>query len=179
MDGIFGRRIFKGDFFAGLMHIFIMWGFIWLFAGTILSTTDYWLVNFLYGKIYLIYSFCLEIAGIMLITGLFMALIRRYIIKIDRLDNRPRDVWVLILLLACVLTGFFVEGVRLASLNPEWGRYSFAGLALSFLFFSKDQAVAFYPFAWWDAFIVKPHPCCLFPFQQTVSFAGGLLLIYI
>src|SRR4030042_149886 len=46
-DGLLGRRIFKGDLSAGLMHFFIMWGFIGLFAGTVLLTIDYWLIRFL------------------------------------------------------------------------------------------------------------------------------------
>jgi len=130
-EGLFGMRIFKGDLLAGLMHIFIMWGFIGLFAGTVLSTTDYWLIHFHYGDTYLIYSFCLEIFGLMLIAGLLVALVRRYIARVPRLDNRSQDFWILILLFACVLTGFMVEGVRLAVQMPEWEAYSFGGVIFS------------------------------------------------
>ena len=31
LDGLFGRRIFKGDIAAGTMHLFILWGFSGLF----------------------------------------------------------------------------------------------------------------------------------------------------
>ncbi|MDB9822446.1 heterodisulfide reductase-related iron-sulfur binding cluster [Deltaproteobacteria bacterium] len=168
-----GRRIFKRDLTAGLMHVFIMWGFIGLFVGTVLSTTDYWLIHFLSGDIYLVYSFCLEILGLMLIVGLFMALIRRYIAKVSRLNNRFQDLWILILLLACVLTGFLVEGIRLAVQRPEWGGYSFAGLVFSSLLSSKDQATALYSFMWWLHVLISFFLIAYFPFSKLFhSFAA-------
>jgi Fe-S oxidoreductase/nitrate reductase gamma subunit len=178
-DGLFGRRIFKGDIFAGLMHIFIMWGFIGLFAGTVLSTTDYWLIHYLSGDIYLIYSFCLEILGLMLIAGLFMALIKRYVTKTHRLDNRPRDLWILILLLAAVLTGFLVEGVRLAVKMPEWEAYSFIGVGFSSLVPSKDQADALYPVVWWLHILVSLFLIAYFPFSKLFHSLAAPVNIYL
>ena len=165
-DGLFGRRILKGDFFAGLMHVFIMWGFIGLFAGTVLSTTDYWLIHFLSGNTYLSYSFCLEIFGLMFIAGLLIAFVRRYIARVSRLENRSQDFWILILLFACGLTGFMVEGARLAVQMPEWESYSFAGVIFSFLISSKDQAAALYPFIWWLHILVSLFLIAWFPFSK-------------
>jgi len=51
--------------------------------------------------------------------------------RVPRLDNRSQDFWILILLFACVLTGFMVEGVRLAVQMPEWEAYSFGGVIFS------------------------------------------------
>jgi len=179
IDGLLGRRIFKGDLFAGLMHTFIMWGFIGLFAGTVLLTTDYWLIRFLTGNTYLIYSFCLEILGIMLIAGLFIALIRRYIARVSRLDNRSQDFWILILLFACVLTGFMVEGVRLAVHMPEWEAYSFGGAVLSSLISSKDQAEALYPFIWWLHALVSLFLIAYFPFSNLFHSLAAPVNIYL
>ena len=178
-DGVLGRRIFRGDLFAGLMHIFIMWGFIGLFLGTVLSTTDYWIIHFLSGDIYLVYSFVLEILGLMLIAGLFMALIRRYITRVPRLENRAQDLWTLILLFACVLTGFLVEGLRLAAQEPEWGSYSFAGMFLSSLFYSEGQAASLYPFMWWIHAIMSLFLVAYFPFSKLFHSLAGPFNIYL
>jgi len=178
-DGLFGRRIFKGDVYAGLMHVFIMWGFIGLFAGTILSTTDYWLIHYLSGNTYLIYSFCLEILGIMLILGLLMALVRRYVTKLTRLDSRPQDLWILVLLLASVLTGFMVEGVRLAVNTPEWEAYSFVGVIFSSLAPSKVQADALYPVIWWLHILVSLFLIAYFPFSKLFHSLAAPVNIYL
>lgn len=178
-DGLLGKRIFKGDLTAGLMHLFIMWGFIGLFVGTVLSTTDYWLIHFLSGDIYLIYSFCLEILGLMLIVGLFMALIRRYIAKVSRLNNTSQDLWILILLLASVLTGFLVEGIRLAVQRPEWGGYSFAGLIFSSLLSSKDRATSLYPFMWWLHALISLGLVAYFPFSKLFHSLAAPFNIYL
>ncbi len=179
IDGLFGRRIFKGDLSAGLMHFFIMWGFIGLFAGTVLLTMDYWLVRFLTGNIYLIYSFCMEILGLMLIAGLLIALIRRYITGVARLSNRSQDFWILILLFACGLTGFMVEGVRLAVNMPEWEIYSFAGVIFSSLISSKDKAEALYPFVWWFHALMSLSLIAYFPFSKLFHSLAAPVNIYL
>jgi Fe-S oxidoreductase/nitrate reductase gamma subunit len=178
-DGLFGRRIFKGDLYAGLMHIFIMWGFIGLFAGTVLSTTDYWLVHYLSGNTYLVYSFCLEVFGLMLSAGLLMALIRRYVIRTTRLDKLPQDLWILILLLAATLTGFMVEGVRLATNMPDWEKWSFTGMVFSHLISSKDQAEALYPFIWWLHVLVSLFLIAWFPFSKLFHSLAAPVNIYL
>jgi Fe-S oxidoreductase/nitrate reductase gamma subunit len=178
-DGLFGMRIFKGDLYAGLMHIFIMWGFIGLFTGTVLSTTDYWLVHYLSGNTYLVYSFCLEIFGLMLIAGLFMALIRRYVTRKPRLDKLPQDLWILILLFAAVLTGFMVEGVRLAVNMPDWEKWSFTGVVFSQLISSKEQAEALYPFIWWLHVLVSLFLIAWFPFSKLFHSLAAPVNIYL
>ena len=177
MDGLFGRRIFKSDFIAGFMHLFIMWGFIGLFLGTVLSTTDYWIIHFLYGNTYLIYSFCLEIFGLMLIAGLLIALVRRYIARVSRLDNQGQDLWILVLLLACVLTGFMVEALRLSVNRPEWESWSFAGGILSSLI-SGNRAETLYPFVWWIHSLASLFLISYLPFSKLFHSLAGPVNIY-
>ena len=178
-DGLFGKKIFTGDFIAGLMHLFIMWGFIGLFVGTVLLTIDHWLIHYLYGDIYLVYSFCLEILGLMLIAGIVMALIRRYISKVPRLDNKPQDLWILILLVACALSGFMVEGIRLAAERPDWEGSSFVGLILSSLLTSKNQATTFYPFMWWFHSLLSLGLIAYFPFSKLFHSLAAPFNIYL
>ena len=65
IDGLLGKRIFKGQIQAGIMHALISWGFLGLFAGTVTISIDYWIIHFLEGPIYLWFSFWLEILGLM------------------------------------------------------------------------------------------------------------------
>ena len=85
-EGLVGRRIFKGDIAAGIMHALLLWGFLGLFAGTVLVTVDHHLLRFLQGSIYTTFSVSLEIFGLMLLVGLIWALIRRYVQRVTRLQ---------------------------------------------------------------------------------------------
>jgi Fe-S oxidoreductase/nitrate reductase gamma subunit len=149
LDGLLGRRIFKGDLAAGTMHLLILWGFVGLFVGTVLISADYWLFRFLNGFVYLLYSFGLEIAGLMLITGLIWALIRRYLQRVPRLERRIEDLIVVVFLFLVAVSGFLVEGLRLAAQTPEWSRWSFAGHWLGLLWAQPQAALAAYPYLWW------------------------------
>jgi Fe-S oxidoreductase/nitrate reductase gamma subunit len=148
-DGLLGRRIFKGDVAAGTMHLLIMWGFAGLFVGTVLISFDYWVYHFLKGAVYLTYSTCLDIVGLILILGLTWSLIRRYLQRISRLDRRFEDLFVVALLMLVALSGFLVEGLRLAAQRPDWAGWSFAGYLLGLMWNDPQAALSWYPYSWW------------------------------
>jgi len=112
--------IFSGDPLGGVTHIFIMWGFIVLFLGTALSTIDHWIIHFLKGDVYIIYSTALDAAGAVLVAGIVLAYLRRYIFKREGMVTIVQDHVVLLLLLFIALTGFIVEGLRLHAEAPPW-----------------------------------------------------------
>ncbi len=149
LDGILGRRMLKEDVAAGMMHLLIFWGFLGLFAGTLLLGIHDYLFRFLDGTVYLVYSIFLETAGMMLLTGLFWALVRRYVQRVPRLERRADDLIVPVWLVLVVLSGFLTEGVRLAIRQPSWEGWSFAGLRVAALFPSSGSLVSFYPVSWW------------------------------
>ncbi|MFH1624898.1 MAG: heterodisulfide reductase-related iron-sulfur binding cluster, partial [Pseudomonadota bacterium] len=178
-DGLLGKRIFRGGVASGLVHFCIMWGLVGLFVGTVLLTIDHWIIHYLYGRLYLIYSFCLEILGLMLFTGLCFALIRRYILKVPRLDNKPQDMWILVLLFASALTGFLVEGLRLAAEKPAWEGPSFVGLTISYLLPSQGQALGLYPVMWWGHSLVSLGLVAYFPFSTLFHSLAASANIYL
>ena len=155
------------------MHLLIMWGFAGLFVGTVLSTIDHWIVHYLTGQTYRVFSLCMEVFGLMLVAGLLLALVRRYVVRVRRLDNQPRDLWILVLLAAAVITGFFVEATRLAVEAPAWESFSFGGLGLSHLLSSAGEAEAVYPYLWWLHAVICLGLGGLLPVQQVVPLAGG------
>jgi Fe-S oxidoreductase/nitrate reductase gamma subunit len=153
---IFGHwRVLK-DLYPGIMHTLIFWGFVLLFIGTGVEAFDHYSgLHFLKDTAYIVFSFVLEVAGLALLIGIIIAAWRRYITRPARLDNKPDDLWVLLLLFVVVVTGFFVEGLRIAALNAPvnapWERWSFVGWMCSKCFAGLTQASAlvWHKGIWW------------------------------
>jgi Fe-S oxidoreductase/nitrate reductase gamma subunit len=179
LDGVFGRRIFKGDIAAGTMHILILWGFLGLFVGTVLISVDYWLFHFLSGSVYIWYSTCLEVVGLMLMIGIVWAMIRRYLQRVPRLENGIEDLTVVILLLVVALSGFVVEGIRLAAQRPEWGTWSFAGYWMSLLFTQPQSAQSVYPYLWWVHALLSLGLIAYIPFCKLFHILAAPVSIYL
>ncbi len=179
LDGLLGRRIFKGDIAAGTMHLFILWGFSGLFAGTVLISADYWLYHFLKGSIYLWYSTCLEILGLMLLFGLAWALIRRYVQRVARLERRIEDLIPVVWLFVVVVSGFLVEGLRLAAQRPEWAEFSFAGYWVSLFWTHSEKARSLYPSLWWIHAILSLGFIASIPFCKLFHVLAAPAGIYL
>ncbi len=179
LEGLFGRRIFSGNISAGIMHLFIMWGFLGLFAGTVLISADYWLYHFLKGPFYVWYSICLEILGLMLIAGLVWAFIRRYLQRIARLERRIEDFIPVAWLFVVALSGFLVEGIRLAAQRPEWAEFSFVGYWVSLLWSRPDEALSIYPYLWWTHALLSLGFIAAIPFSKLFHILAAPASIYL
>lgn len=143
-NGVFHKSILR-EAFPGWMHFFIFWGFLILAIGTGLVAlqadfTDLFFgVQFLKGNFYLIFSFMLDLAGLVAIIGILMAMWRRYIVKPKRLDTKPDDGIVLVWILVVLVSGFFVEAARIAHSMPEYEKWSFVGWFTAHLFTGMEQ----------------------------------------
>ncbi|MBU1570017.1 MAG: (Fe-S)-binding protein, partial [Proteobacteria bacterium] len=138
----------SSDTFAIVMHLMIFWGMAILFIGTILATVDWDVTHLILGfqflkeDFYLLFELTLDIFGALLILGLGMALYRRYILRPERLKTPepPTFQWdslyLLIILLLVNVTGFIIEGLRIAAQNPPWASWSPVGFYLSTFFSS-------------------------------------------
>jgi Fe-S oxidoreductase/nitrate reductase gamma subunit len=119
---------------AGVMHAAIMWGIIVLFIGTALATIDADITRplidpnqwrLLQGAFYELYKVVLDLFGVIALIGLAIAFVIRYGIKPERLDGRSgkryfrEDLWIIASLFFIVLTGFFIEVLRLAAQPAE------------------------------------------------------------
>jgi len=104
----------------GLAHALFFWGFFVLFLGTCLIVlqadfTDLFFgVKFLKGSFYLFFSLVLDIAGLIAIIMLVGLLVRRYIVRPAGLENKKDDIIMHGLLLAILISGFVIEGARMA-----------------------------------------------------------------
>ncbi|HEY7268336.1 MAG TPA: 4Fe-4S dicluster domain-containing protein, partial [Dehalococcoidia bacterium] len=112
-----GQGRMPNDLYASVMHLFIFWGWVVLFIGTLIIATHADVVYFLEGRIYLAYSAILDVFGIFALIGLTMALVRRHLMRPKRL--RLGSLWddaaLLWLMFAIIVTGFIVEGLRIGS----------------------------------------------------------------
>ena len=161
----------KGDRFGGIAHSLILWGFIVLFIGTVLVAIDHDILRFfdlklLEGDFYLWFSLCLDVFGVLFIIGLVAMMVRRRILKPAALDYKRADdhggnynrsgfvtddmifVW---LLMVIAVTGFFIEGFRIAKTTPDFERWSPVGYALAsgFSGMGSDTLRGWHVWTWW------------------------------
>lgn len=151
----FQTRVLK-DRNGGLLHVIIFWAFLALTAVTAVVFVD---VDFgipLYnGTFYLLLTLLADLAGLALMVGLGMAAWRRYVTKPDRLDTPKWDDGVVLAVLAAIgLTGFFLEGLRIAYTNDQWAAWSPVGYVISLALGGLDENVArrIYQVGWWIHF---------------------------
>jgi Fe-S oxidoreductase/nitrate reductase gamma subunit len=134
------------EFFPGLMHLLIFWGMFALLMGTILATIDWDVTHlffgfqFLTGNIYIFYELVLDVLGVLLLVGLGMAAYRRYVIRPARLQQSPvknftwDDAYAIVMLALVLVTGYVVEGLRIAVTQPAWAAWSPVGNLLASVF---------------------------------------------
>ncbi|MFH1924996.1 MAG: (Fe-S)-binding protein [Chloroflexota bacterium] len=143
------------ELYPGIIHFLIFSGCIVLFIGTVLVAASHYFYEFLEGGVYLGFSLVLDIFGLLLIIGIILAMYRRYIQKPDRLDNRMEDLMALLLLLILAVSGFVVEGLRIAATelktSPDWAVWSPGGyvLALGFSGLQQSTLLLWHQLAWW------------------------------
>ncbi len=124
-----GRPSRLRHIYAGTFHGFFFFGLIILFVGTlvVMAQEDFGL-HIMQGTFYLWFqSLALDLAGLFAIVGLCMAMARRLFFKPDRLENTQRDLFNAPVLLVILVTGFTIEGLRIAATNDPWAAWSPVG----------------------------------------------------
>ena len=134
------------DVYAGIMHLTIFWGMGVLFLGTILATVDwdvtrlFWNIQFLKDGVYVFYELVLDVFGLLLLVGLGMAAYRRYILRPEKLRNNGKtslsldDAYAIGMLGLIALSGYLVEGLRIAVVRPTWAAWSPVGQLVAAIF---------------------------------------------
>jgi len=155
VDGIVHRRIIR-DFYPGAMHALLFWGASLLLLGTAMDVINHYITtplgaNFLQGNTYFAFSFLDNLGGVMLLVGVIIAFVRRYIQKPSRLDNIFDDATALTFIFVIVLTGFILSGLRIRVTNypPQWDEWRFLGFAFSKAFAGGSHLVGWYQGMWW------------------------------
>ena len=176
VDGLIHRRFLREPY-PGLMHFLIFWGAIVFLLGAftdfvthygVSTAVDGETIHGLTGAPYLGLSVTVDALGIAVLVGVIIAAFRRYIQRPDRLDNKPENAIALSLIFIIVLTGFFIEGIRIAyfsndpaafaevypalgSYDTSWAVWSPGGWVLAKLFTgaSADSLLLAHRSLWW------------------------------
>lgn len=146
---------------GGLPHALFFWGFLTLFAGTIMVMlqadffTPLMAVNLLSGDFYKAFSLVLDLGGfvaLLMLAGLFC---RRFMVQPKGLETTDDDYIIHCLLFAILVTGFVIEGARMAATelvqNPDLARYSPVGFVVAHLFtpYTDDSIRTVHAVFWW------------------------------
>lgn len=145
----------------GILHALFFWGFGLLFIGTLLimAQADFSApvlgIVFLKGGFYKLFSLVLDIAGLVALLMLSGLLVRRFFVKPAGLETIRDDYVVHGLLFAIILTGFVVEGVRMAATelvqNPSLANFSPVGKLVGhpFLGMTAGDLSLTHKILWW------------------------------
>lgn len=138
------------DRYAGIAHAAIFYGFLTLFVGTVVLAINTDITErifgwrFFQGDFYLGYSVVLDVMGLAAVGGALAMMIRRAVIRprkldYDRPDRAPGEPqydrrryrigdWIFVGgLFYLLVSGFVLEGARIAMDQPEQGGYSPGG----------------------------------------------------
>ena len=193
VDIVSNRTIARRHPLAWAIHLSIMWGMVVLFFGTVVVAIEYDLFRKLLdrehglwvGPFYLGLEAALDLFGALLVVGLVLALIRRFVLDRPQLRRRPADLVFPLALLLIALTGFAVEGLRLvgteASLtySPEW---SPVGAGLSRLWAgAEDETIrAWHAALWWVHAVLALGAVAAVPYNSKVVhiLSAGVNLLF-
>ncbi len=122
------------------MHIMILGGFLLMFAFDLLVTLSMDILEYGpmideggWAKLW-VRDFGFELAGVMMLIGLIIAAVRRFVLRPKMVRTELPDAASILFLLAVVLGGFILEGMGVAGGIPGHTQdieYSFLGYAIS------------------------------------------------
>jgi Fe-S oxidoreductase len=172
---VFAHRSLLRQRLPGMFHLLIFWSFITLFIGTVIIFIEYDTpLHFFYGDFFLLYELTLDLFGILFLVGLGLAAFRRYWMKPAYLEKPDTDpplsgTYLLTILFLLVLTGYLIEGARIAVTQPPWRGWSPVGDLVGRFFHSleiKQESIRMIHFLlWWG------HALLVFGFIASLPFS--------
>jgi Fe-S oxidoreductase/nitrate reductase gamma subunit len=186
------RRIFRHvvlqagtarDAWAGWFHGFIFYGFIVLTLATTVVALDADLgMHVMHGAFYLYFqSFVVDIFGGLVLAGVVMAGIRRFMVRPKQLVYTNEAAWILSTLFVIVLTGFLLEGWRIAVTHDPWASWSPVGnlaARASGVFMTTDAMRLAHRLTWWFHLVLCFAFIAWVPYTKMVHLITAPLNIY-
>ncbi len=168
-EAILQRKLLKESRLRWFIYLSESFGFMALFFVFLVFVFTRFVFKidfFLTGAGGLALDFLMDFLGLLILSGTIASFIRRSIKRPNMITERE-DLVAVLLLFLIVLTGFFLEGLRMAVLPVTLGSYfSFAGLALAGLF-------RWIPLAWTDIHFYTwiVHATIVFIFLAYIPFS--------
>ena len=154
---------------ARIAHVAVFYGFLTLFAGTVILLVAHDIAaplgwDFFQGTFYLGYSLVLDLVGVAFVIGLLVFAVRRGIVRPpqldyrrpDRVEDRSRyrigDWFFLWALIALGIGGFVLEGIRIAMDDPgdDWANPVGWLFSLPLAGLSEETLAAARHGLWWS-----------------------------
>ena len=146
----------------GSLHSLFFWGFFLLFIGTCLIvvqadfTDPLFGVRFLKGSFYRLFSVVLDLAGLLALVMMLGLCVRRYLVRPAGLETKKDDALMHGLLFAILMSGFVLEGARMAvtELGTPLALWSPVGLvfAKAFSGMGEPSLRTLHSLTWWGHF---------------------------
>jgi Fe-S oxidoreductase/nitrate reductase gamma subunit len=169
--------------YAGVFHLMVFVGFIVLAVATTVVMLDFdFQTNIMKGPLYLVFqSLIVDIFGGLVLAGIAMAGIRRWIRRPGQLVYTDEASWLLVLIFAIGVTGFLVEGWRIAATDDPWAAWSPLGnlvATLSTPLMSDSALRAAHLGGWWFHLALAYGLIAWAPFTKLAHIVTAPLSIY-
>jgi Fe-S oxidoreductase/nitrate reductase gamma subunit len=174
---VFLQKRVRNTGFPAVLHCLVFYSFIVLFITTLLIMVDYdaghlfhLQLNVFTGFIYVFFSVGSELAGTLVLVGIAMAAYRRYVRRPETLPNTSENGFVLLLIVGMVVTGYLVEGLRIAVHGDPWKMLSPVGAGISVLFagVSPETGKGLHASLWWVHTFLVMGWIALIPYTKFV-----------
>ncbi len=152
-SGVYMQTLMR-DRAAGLMHSLMYFGFLGLFGVTTLLEIDHQMpvsLKFLTGKTYQTHNFFGDFFGLLFVSGILWAIVRRYVQRPYRIriKSRPEDAVILVMFLVLGVSGFLAESMRIAEVGrPSHEQSAFIGYPVSALFDGGSNLLGWHRVFW-------------------------------
>jgi len=171
------------DRYAGLFHRFIFYGFIVLAIATaVVGLQSDVGLSIMHGWFYLYFqSFIVDVFGALVLGGVIMAAVRRFVMRPSGLFYTDEAAWILVVLFVIVVTGFLLEGWRIAVTKDPWASWSpFGNLTawLSSHVMSVETMQRAHRFTWWSHLAVCFAFLAWIPYTKMMHALTAPLNIY-
>ena len=176
------RLIRPGYRYAGVMHLFIFWGFVILFVGTIIVLLEadiarpYFGFSFYQGTFYVIYKLVINLFGLLFLIGLLMAVYRRYLQHLPKFRRSlSDDAIVLGILLFLGLSGFLLEALRLSATRDPAAPIHWVAYPLTLVLNGVDPSVlaGAHAVTWWSHMLANTALLVYLPVSKLAHIFTG------
>jgi Fe-S oxidoreductase/nitrate reductase gamma subunit len=176
------RLIRPGYRYAGVMHLFIFWGFVVLFIGTIIVLLEadiarpYFGFSFYQGTFYVVYKLVINLFGLLFLIGLLMAAYRRYAQHLPKFRRSlSDDAIVLGILLFLGLTGFLLEALRLSATRDPAAPIHWVAYPLTLVLNGADPSIltGAHTLTWWSHMLANTALLVYIPVSKLAHIFTG------
>jgi Fe-S oxidoreductase len=174
---VFGQSKLLREPLAGSIHLFIFWGFVIFLLIVIESIIQGFFSNFTWeflGPIYSVITSVSDIFGLLVIISVIIALLRRFVIKVPRLQldlKSEIDAAVILTLILFIVLSMYGQNAASIFINGGYHSYEIRPISSSisdFLYNSSDSALLGYEIFWWI------HIVLIFAFLNFLPYSKHL-----